>query len=90
MKNKRDNDRTNEVRVELKYCERCGGLWLRECGSGLIYCKGCEPDVTELPILKKRVQSVKLASRRRPAVDDYSFDACASEILKARTRGGVA
>jgi hypothetical protein len=90
MKNKRDDDRTNEVRVELKYCERCGMLWMRECGSGLIYCTSCQPDVTELPILKKRVQSVKLGMGRRAAMDDYSFDASADGMDNRRGRGGVA
>ena len=60
MKTKRDDARKNEVRVELKYCERCGALWMRECGSGMIYCNGCQTDVTELPMLKKRPQTVKL------------------------------
>jgi hypothetical protein len=92
MKNKYDADRKNEVRMELKYCERCGALWLRECGSGLNSCNGCQMDVTELPIPKKRPQTVKLATGRRAAVDDYSFDASASEISLARVRGrgGVA
>lgn len=29
------------VQLELKYCERCGGLWLRPAGSGLIFCSPC-------------------------------------------------
>jgi len=29
------------MRLELKYCERCGGLWLRPTGSDLIFCAGC-------------------------------------------------
>ena len=29
------------VQMELKYCERCGGLWLRVRGSGEIHCPGC-------------------------------------------------
>lgn len=29
------------IHLELKYCERCGGLWLRPTGSELIFCKGC-------------------------------------------------
>ncbi|HEY4902650.1 MAG TPA: hypothetical protein VIH89_04185 [Candidatus Sulfotelmatobacter sp.] len=90
MKNKRDDARKNEVRVELKYCERCGALWMRECGSGLIYCNGCQPDVTELPILKKRPQSVKLGIGQRAAIDEYSFDACAAKLDRPRGRGGVA
>ena len=31
-----------EVRVELKYCESCGGLRVRPMGSGLVYCATCE------------------------------------------------
>jgi Zn-finger nucleic acid-binding protein len=34
---------------ELKYCERCGGLWLRPGGGGEIYCGPCGPAVAELP-----------------------------------------
>ncbi|HEY6768203.1 MAG TPA: hypothetical protein VI386_25900 [Candidatus Sulfotelmatobacter sp.] len=88
MTTKRDSG--NEVRMELKYCERCGGLWLRECGSGLIFCKSCEINVTELPILKKRVQSVKLAEGQRPELDSYRFDASGESIADRRGRGGVA
>jgi Zn-finger nucleic acid-binding protein len=29
------------ILLELKYCERCGGLWLRPRGSNLIYCAAC-------------------------------------------------
>lgn len=30
-----------ESRVELKYCERCGGLWLRRPGHEVVYCERC-------------------------------------------------
>jgi hypothetical protein len=30
-----------ETQVELKYCERCGGLWLRAQGTNGIYCASC-------------------------------------------------
>lgn len=29
------------VAVELKYCERCGGLWLRRKGENEVYCGPC-------------------------------------------------
>jgi Transcription factor zinc-finger len=29
------------IQLELKYCERCGGLWLRPKGSDLVFCAGC-------------------------------------------------
>ena len=41
--------RRNELLLELKYCERCGGLWLRGVGDREIYCAGCARAVAELP-----------------------------------------
>jgi hypothetical protein len=41
------NDEIEEV--ELKYCERCGGLWLRLKGNVEIYCAPCIPKIDELP-----------------------------------------
>ena len=29
------------IQLELKYCERCGGLWLRPRGSDVILCEAC-------------------------------------------------
>ena len=29
------------IQMELKYCERCGALWLRLTGSDLIFCSLC-------------------------------------------------
>ena len=29
------------IELELKYCECCGGLWLRARGTDKIYCPGC-------------------------------------------------
>jgi hypothetical protein len=40
---------TNEEALELKYCERCGGLWLRPVGGGQIYCVPCSCEMSELP-----------------------------------------
>jgi Zn-finger nucleic acid-binding protein len=37
------------IQVELKYCERCGGLWLRRQGSEQVYCASCEPFMADLP-----------------------------------------
>ena len=36
-------------KVELKVCERCGGLWLRPEKSRWIYCGPCKTKVDELP-----------------------------------------
>jgi Zn-finger nucleic acid-binding protein len=36
-----ENIEENGIQMELKYCERCGGLWLRLKGSELAYCPPC-------------------------------------------------
>jgi len=37
------------IRMELKYCERCGGLWLRVQGTGEVYCPPCAEEMSDLP-----------------------------------------
>ena len=32
------------IELELKYCERCGSLWVRETGTGEIFCFPCAED----------------------------------------------
>jgi hypothetical protein len=38
-----------EIQVELKYCERCGGLWLRRRGADGVYCTSCRVRLAALP-----------------------------------------
>jgi hypothetical protein len=45
----RESSSANELQFELKYCERCGGLWLRPVGGGQIYCMACGRAMAELP-----------------------------------------
>ena len=50
----------DESQFELKYCERCGGLWLRPAGTEQVYCSRCEPEMAELPtVVRKRAKSRK-------------------------------
>ena len=42
-----------EIRVGLKYCERCGGLWLRRQGTGGVYCGGCRARFTGIGNLEE-------------------------------------
>ena len=62
------------VRMELKYCEHCGGLWLRECGAGVVYCGNCRTKVADLPVPKKKPQRVILPEAQRTAVEEYRID----------------
>lgn len=84
MKRHCDENGKEMVRVELKYCERCGGLWVRECGTG-VYCESCQRSVNELPIPKKKPQRVTLPVQRKTLVERYVKDE-----LEFEAAGGVA
>jgi len=40
---------SQEIQVELKYCERCGGLWLRPRGADGVYCASCRVRLAAMP-----------------------------------------
>jgi hypothetical protein len=42
------------VRLELKYCERCGGLWMRRWGTEEVYCPPCAVQMADLPPVRRR------------------------------------
>ena len=42
------------IELELKYCERCGGLWLRIKGKNDVYCASCALRIAELPAPTRR------------------------------------
>jgi hypothetical protein len=53
MSSRNKKGESGTKRVELKYCEHCGGLWIREDGGG-VYCEKCQPKVDDLPIPRKK------------------------------------
>jgi hypothetical protein len=63
----------NEGHVELKYCERCGGLFLRMLGASVTYCPGCalqlaaEPKLTEMigPVQRRRSRPARLGKKTK-------------------------
>jgi ferredoxin len=78
-----------EVGVELKYCEHCGGLWVRECGGG-VYCKHCRTTVAELPAPKKRAGRLILPVQPRTVVEDFEYEIEVEELNDFQEAGGVA
>jgi len=57
------------VEVELKYCERCGALWLRPKGTQEVYCEGCLPKMGEMAVWRRRNRprlpvGIKIEGRR--------------------------
>lgn len=51
-------------KLELKYCERCGGLWLRPRDSEAVYCATCEELIAELPPSRGRTPSGAMHAAR--------------------------
>ena len=54
----------SEIQMELKYCERCGGLWLRPAGTDGVYCAGCRVCLEATP---KQLEGLPRKTRRRNA-----------------------
>ena len=72
------------VRMELKYCERCGGLWLRPRQGQQVYCPKCMPAMAELPrARRKRVLVVAGDS-----ID--KVEGCLAELTAICAEGGNA
>jgi hypothetical protein len=44
----------NYLRMELKVCEGCGGLWLRTDAANGVYCRGCARRLAEFPAPRAR------------------------------------
>ncbi len=54
---KKNSNTDGKMILELKYCERCGGLWLRPAGGGQIYCASCAKQIAEMPPASGRLDS---------------------------------
>ena len=90
MSSDASGNKNNEVRVELKYCERCGGLWVREPGAGIVYCDNCQPMVADLPVPKKKPGRAMLPVRPHTEFEDYEFEMDDDERTDFEAAGGVA
>ncbi len=87
MSRNHKKEKQNE-RMELKYCEHCGGLWVREPGAG-VYCAKCEPKVADLPVPRKKPARVMLPHRHNNVAVGMSRGMM-NEPEDMETVGGVA
>ena len=72
------------MRVELKYCEGCGGLQLRPVGSGITFCLSCEATLGE----ECTFQVPPLKHSRRPRLPNakrIDLEACADPRYALKT-----
>ena len=86
----KENVAGNELQFELKYCERCGGLWLRPVGGGQVYCVACGQAMAELPQPSHKAETARLPQPVRWGAD-VSFEGYEEyEGLDLDAPGGVA
>jgi len=64
MKAKGNNTTTKES-LELKYCERCGGLCLHPVGGEQIYCVTCARQIAELPPASHEPETARMRQGSR-------------------------
>ncbi len=62
-------DELQITHLELKYCERCGGLWLREQGTAEAYCVACVGEMPEFPSLRKSKRRARLPRNPNSDID---------------------
>jgi hypothetical protein len=53
------------LRLELKYCERCGALWLRTAGGQESYCVDCFAQLQNWPKAKESSKRRRAAHRNK-------------------------
>ena len=87
-----------DLRVELKYCERCGGLWLRVQSSSGIYCASCRVSVKarskgkieEAPLHKTGRRQVRLPGAPKRVTKKVQMAAARYNAARIESLRGVA
>lgn len=89
MKGEGRENENKMTRVELKYCEHCGGLYVRECGAG-VYCDKCQSKVADLPAPKKKPGKLRLPIGPATLVENYEIEPGDEEETDLQAAGGAA
>jgi len=81
-----DDVEGESVLVELKYCERCGALWLRPQKTDGAYCAACRaclaamPDPGKSPARKARRRARVRKTEDRAIHVDYMQGVASAEV----------
>lgn len=82
----------HESKVELKYCERCGGLWLRREGTNRVHCRGCSahfagrPDPGDAPPETARSRRKRKKRGTNTTVVDPAIIGCLEGVAVLEVR----
>lgn len=50
-------DEVQVIPLQLKYCERCGGLWLRVLGDAEVFCAACAAALSKLALQSRSLRT---------------------------------
>lgn len=62
------------IQLELKYCERCGALWLRLRGTQEIYCAPCDLEMLDLPSPRRATSRPRLPGNHKIEIKPQTGD----------------
>jgi hypothetical protein len=57
------------TQLELKYCERCGKLWLRQRNTGGVYCEACTSEIPSALLRGRRTSRPHLPIKRQIEIE---------------------
>jgi hypothetical protein len=64
----------DQIQLELKYCERCGGLFLRPRADEKVYCEECTAHLVAIPHRAKppvhKMRGARMATAPKPGRRD--------------------
>ena len=64
------------VKLEVKYCENCSGLWIRGQGDHRVYCRACRQIHCRSEYVNQQLHEPNMPSKTRTVIDarpaDYS------------------
>lgn len=75
------------IQLQLKYCERCGALWLRLRGAQQVFCAPCELEVMDLPAPRNIISRPRLPGNHKIEVKAQATGL--PPFCGSRSRGGV-
>ena len=84
------SDNGEKVILELKYCERCGGLWLRPVGDAQVYCLKCLSAIAELPLASRELTKSRFGRGPQRGEAGDEFESCEDAETVGRDAGGIA
>lgn len=73
--------------LELKYCERCGGLWLRPAASLDVYCPRCVIAMQPMAPPTRQKNKARIPGAEHSA--DHGVRPCREQLSRAVEKDGA-